>query len=214
MAGLSAKASNAMLYANNYLTDENVGDLEYELNYIRQFVDKAKELGLALPEGLEEKLREYELKEETAKKFEDIGTQMVAGMAKGVTDGSSQLVSAMQSAAEAAVAAAKEALDIHSPSRVFRDEVGAMVMKGFGQGIESEERHQSEIIRNAAKHITTEAQTAVAGAHSTRSTTYNTDASINFTGSQFTIRDESDVYSLATEIAALTKRIQRGKGIK
>lgn len=59
----------------------------------------------------------------------------MAGLKAGINAGRSGVVSAMQSAARAAVNAAKKELKIASPSRVFRDEVGSMTMKGFGEGV-------------------------------------------------------------------------------
>ena len=51
-----------------------------------------------------------------------------------VSAGKSGVISAMRAAAQAAVAAAKAALDIHSPSRVFR-EIGRMIPEGMAEGI-------------------------------------------------------------------------------
>ena len=44
--------------------------------------------------------------------------------------------------------------------------------------------------------------------------TYNNTSSVNLTGNNFYVRDEQDIRSLAIEIAALTKRQQRGKGLR
>ena len=64
-----------------------------------------------------------------------VGVNAMAGLAAGIRLGQFGVVTAMQEAAQAAVNAAKETLDIHSPSRVFRDQVGVMTMRGFGEGI-------------------------------------------------------------------------------
>ena len=64
----------------------------------------------------------------------------------------------MQSAARAAVNAAKKELKIASPSKVFRDEVGSMTMKGFGEGVLKERRVQARIVKNAARYLTGEAK--------------------------------------------------------
>ena len=44
--------------------------------------------------------------------------------------------------------------------------------------------------------------------------TYNQSSSVNLSGNTFYIRDEQDVRSLAVEIASLTRRQQRGKGLR
>ena len=87
----------------------------------------------------------------TATSLKSIGTNAMAGLKAGITAGRSGVVSAMQSAARAAVNAAKKELKIASPSRVFRDEIGSMTMKGFGEGVLQESRVQARTIRNAAR---------------------------------------------------------------
>lgn len=143
-----------------------------------------------------------------------IGLDVAEGLAAGITSGTGLVTAAIVSVANAAVAAAKQALDIHSPSRVFADEVGKMAVRGFGVGVQQEEKQQAKVIRNAARYLTGEARLAVAGYNSYATNNYNTDASISFPGATFTIRDKQDVYALAREIAALTKRQQTGRGAR
>lgn len=153
----------------------------------------------------------FDLESEAAK----LGLQVDSGMADGVASGSSQVTNAIVKLAQDAIAAAKETLDINSPSRVFRNEVGAMVMKGFGQGIVDQTEAQARIIRNAARYLTGEAQTAIAGVGGSGTmNTYNSSASINFAGATFQVRDQQDINTLAREIASLTKRQQRGGGLR
>ena len=153
----------------------------------------------------------FDLESEAAK----LGLQVDSGMAAGVASGASQVTNAIVKLAQDAIAAAKETLDIHSPSRVFRNEVGAMVMKGFGQGIVDQTEAQARIIRNAARYLTGEAQTAIAGVGASGTmNTYNSSASINFAGATFQVRDQQDINTLAREIASLTKRQQRGGGLR
>lgn len=144
-----------------------------------------------------------------------VGVNAMAGLTAGINAGRSGVVSAMRSAAQAAVAAAKSTLKIKSPSRVFRDEIGAMTMKGFGEGVLTESRAQARIIRNAARFLTDEAREgAIVNNTTTQNRTYNQQSSVTLTGNTFTIRDEQDIYALANEIAALTRRQQRGKGLR
>lgn len=145
-----------------------------------------------------------------------VGLNAMFGMAAGVRAGQSAVISAMRSAAQNAVSAAKSALQIHSPSRVFRDEVGAMTMKGFGQGVLQETKEQAQIIRNASRYLTTEAGSSAVAATNDNRKTYNTDnsTSFSFAGATFQIRSEQDVRDLAVEIATLTRRNQRGRGLR
>lgn len=152
----------------------------------------------------------------TANSTRSVGLNAMFGMAAGVRAGQSAVIAAMRSAAQNAVAAAKSALQIHSPSRVFRDEVGAMTMKGFGQGVLQETKEQAQIIRNASRYLTTEAGSSAVAATNDNRKTYNTDnsTSFSFAGATFQIRSEQDVRDLAVEIATLTRRNQRGRGLR
>lgn len=152
----------------------------------------------------------------TANSTRSVGLNAMFGMAAGVRAGQAAVISAMRSAAQNAVAAAKSALQIHSPSRVFRDEVGAMTMKGFGQGVLQETKEQAQIIRNASRYLTTEAGSSAVAATNDNRKTYNTDnsTSFSFAGATFQIRSEQDARDLAVEIATLTRRNQRGRGLR
>ena len=151
----------------------------------------------------------------TSTTLRSTGVNAMAGLKAGINAGRSGVVSAMRSAARAAVNAAKSELKIASPSRVFRDEVGAMTMKGFGQGVMEESKEQAKIIRNAARYLTDEAREgAIIHNATTNHRTYNQNSTVNLSGNTFTIRDEQDIYALATEIATLTRRQQRGKGLR
>lgn len=151
----------------------------------------------------------------TATSLKSIGTNAMAGLKAGINAGRSGVVSAMQSAARAAVNAAKKELKIASPSKVFRDEVGSMTMKGFGEGVLKESRVQARIVKNAARYLTGEAKEgAVAFGTTDNRKTYNQTSSVNLSGNNFYVRDEQDIRSLAIEIATLTKRQQRGRGLR
>ena len=151
----------------------------------------------------------------TAASLKSIGTNAMAGLKAGINAGRSGVVSAMQSAARAAVNAAKKELKIASPSKVFRDEVGSMTMKGFGEGVLKESRIQARIVKNAARYLTGEAKEgAVAFGSTDNRKTYNSTSSVNLSGNNFYVRDEQDIRSLAIEIATLTRRQQRGRGLR
>jgi len=151
----------------------------------------------------------------TSTTLRTIGINAMNGLAAGIRSGQNAVVSAMRTAAKKAVQTAKSELKISSPSRVFRDEVGVMTMKGLGEGVTREATRQAKVISNAARYLTDAAQDGAIGyTHSDNSRTYNSTSSVNFSGSSFYIRDEQDVRSLAIEIATLTKRQQRGKGLR
>lgn len=68
----------------------------------------------------------------------DVGKQMIQGFISGIQSAVGGLVDAAKGAASSALEAAKNLLGIHSPSRVFRDEVGRMVALGAALGIDDE----------------------------------------------------------------------------
>ena len=64
-----------------------------------------------------------------------LGYNISAGVAAGVRGGSGLISAAARSAAQSALSAAKRTLGVHSPSRVFRVEVGRQIPAGLAQGI-------------------------------------------------------------------------------
>lgn len=67
--------------------------------------------------------------------FYNFGQNVTAGLAQGILDGRSSVVSAISSMCESAIAQAKADLDIHSPSKVFAS-LGEYSAEGYGQGFE------------------------------------------------------------------------------
>ena len=143
------------------------------------------------------------------------GVNAMAGLRTGILAGRSGVISAMRSAAREAVNAAKKELKIKSPSQVFRDEVGVMTMRGFGAGVLKESKEQARVIRNASRFLTGEAREgAIVQSSSDNRKTYNNNVSSTIQVQQMVVRDEQDIRSLAVEIATLTRRQQRGKGLR
>ncbi len=143
------------------------------------------------------------------------GVNAMAGLKAGILAGRSGVISVMRSAAREAVNAAKKELKIKSPSQVFRDEVGTMVMRGFGAGVLKESKEQAKVIRNASRFLTGEAREgSIVTNSSDNRKTYNNNVSSTIQVQQMVVRDEQDIRSLAVEIATLTRRQQRGKGLR
>lgn len=64
-----------------------------------------------------------------------IGTNIIDGIYNGIVSGVGKIIAAAKEAANKAFAAAKEALGIASPSRLFRAEVGYRISQGAALGI-------------------------------------------------------------------------------
>lgn len=65
-----------------------------------------------------------------------VGIDIISGIASGISGAVGFLIDAAASAAENALNWVKDKLGIHSPSKVFRDQVGKMMALGMGIGFE------------------------------------------------------------------------------
>ncbi|WP_328530777.1 hypothetical protein OG984_06480 [Nocardioides sp. NBC_00368] len=94
-----------------------------------------------------------------AAKFTDfdwsgLGSDIVAGIASGITGAGSSVVTSLVDVASDGLAAAKAALGIHSPSRVFMREVGVWIPRGIAKGIRSKNSEvEKEIVRGLRKAV-------------------------------------------------------------
>ena len=78
-----------------------------------------------------------------------IGRAIVQGMVQGLGRGASEVSRMATQVANNAIKAAKEALGIKSPSRIFRDEVGAQIGAGMAEGIDS----SSVVVERSSEHL-------------------------------------------------------------
>jgi len=85
--------------------------------------------------------------------FASAGMDLMRGLVRGIMDGMKWVVDAARNVAKSAVNAAKSALGIHSPSRVFK-EIGGYTMQGFGIGIDKEGRSVASGMGSMAQSIT------------------------------------------------------------
>lgn len=83
-----------------------------------------------------------------------LGSDIIAGIASGVRGAAASIASAARQAASDALASAKKLLGIHSPSKVFRDEVGKMIGLGMAEGIGDSTRPISEALDDVTSKMT------------------------------------------------------------
>lgn len=69
-------------------------------------------------------------------KWGELGTNIIKGIAKGISNAKQIIVTAVKEAASGALKAIKALLGIHSPSTVFRDQVGKNMALGIAEGFE------------------------------------------------------------------------------
>lgn len=82
-----------------------------------------------------------------------VGSDIVRGLVNGIRSGISWVTSAARNIAKSAVNAAKGALGIKSPSRVFK-EIGGFVGKGFVNGLKGSESSVSAASKKLADMVT------------------------------------------------------------
>lgn len=92
---------------------------------------------------------------------QQIGRQLTSGVAQGIKNGTSAAEAAAIASAKRVTAAYKNALDIHSPSRVARDEIGLQFARGVGAGIEKGMPEVMRIIRASTDGIVSSATSVV-----------------------------------------------------
>lgn len=119
-----------------------------------------------------------------------VGSNICTGIGNGINSGWSWLTSRVSSLASSLLSTAKRALGIHSPSRVFRDEIGENIGLGLAEGIEGTEKRVNRSVAALAK-------STVAG--------FNTDGlSVNVAGSEMI----SGLDRVAGKLAAIADTFQ------
>lgn len=91
--------------------------------------------------------------------WSSVGSNICSGIQSGINRGWSWLSSTVSNLASSLLRSAKSALGIHSPSRLFRDEVGENIGLGWAEGIEGTEGTVLKTVANVAKGITANAET-------------------------------------------------------
>lgn len=117
-----------------------------------------------------------------------LGKNIISGIANGLKNSAGAIVSAAKDAASKALNAAKEFLGIHSPSTVFRDQVGKYMALGLGNGftenVPTEEIEDSldKTIASANRRIakTTASSPSMVGGLVKNTTNNYTDATIDY----------------------------------
>lgn len=84
--------------------------------------------------------RIYNVFSNIGSRMKTVGRNIVTGIINGVTGSASRLTTRLRNLASNALSAAKRALGISSPSKVFRDEVGGEIVAGLIGGLAAGER--------------------------------------------------------------------------
>lgn len=95
--------------------------------------------------------------------FVELGAQIVGGIIQGITQKIGELFGATKDMLKGVIDSSKGYLGIESPSRVFADEVGAMIGLGVAEGIESTQKEVEKSINGLGGAALVDAQTLVSG---------------------------------------------------
>jgi hypothetical protein len=125
---------------------------------IGQGLDRANQ---AIKDGIDKIVQGFK---SMTDQFVRAGTEMVEGLIKGAKAKVDELVNTFKQMAEAALAAAKAALGIHSPSKLFADEVGAHIPTGIAQGITAGTPALQAALARTMRTLPMTANVALAGA--------------------------------------------------
>lgn len=90
-----------------------------------------------------------------------IGKNIVEGLWNGITSMASWITSKVSGFFSGIVNSAKKVLGIHSPSRVFRDEVGKYMAEGVGVGFEQETDNVKEDMKTSLTDLTAKMRATV-----------------------------------------------------
>ena len=97
----------------------------------------------------------------TSVDWSSIGSNVINGIIGGIGSALGGLVNAAVNAAKSAFEAAKNFLGIHSPSRLFRDEIGKMIPQGMAIGVEADTSKAVNSVQLSAQAMLDKAKSAL-----------------------------------------------------
>lgn len=83
----------------------------------------------------------------------DAGRNIINGLIDGITGAVSGAINAVKNAVGSIIDGAKSFLGIHSPSTVFRDEIGGMIPPGLSEGVERKTPQAVDSVETMARKI-------------------------------------------------------------
>ncbi|MBO7319334.1 MAG: hypothetical protein J6V06_04865, partial [Clostridia bacterium] len=95
--------------------------------------------------------------------YTQIGRDLMSGVAEGISDKESVVIDMLVKGVRRAIEAAKEEADIHSPSDVTKDELGANLALGVGEGWEEKINLVKNTMADSMSALISKARDAVTG---------------------------------------------------
>ncbi|WP_061293657.1 phage tail tape measure protein [Clostridium botulinum] len=177
---------------------------------------RAREAGANMVTNLVEAVRNL------PSRFLEIGRNIVEGVWNGITGMAGWIRDRVNGFFSGIVDGAKDALGIHSPSRVFRDQVGKYMAQGVGVGFENETDNIKRSMQKDLSNLTTKMKTTVdfetsrtsrvmtAGVNktinNTNETVTNNDNGLTLKVDKFINNTKQDIKDIAEELEFYRKR--------
>lgn len=148
-------------------SDDQKKSIQYRLDEAKKYADDAKEeykkaganSVIGYENGVESKRKSLMDKMSTLSRLavqsaknesnaSSVGENLVEGIKTGIDRNSPSLFSKMRLIMQQSLQAAKDEAQIHSPSRLFADKIGAYIPSGIGKGIEDNEKDATKPVEN------------------------------------------------------------------
>lgn len=158
VSGISSKASEVKTKIQNAVTEA----LSAAKAKAGEFLSAGTEIISKLVSGISSKASEISTKIKTAitnaktaasgmaSQFKSIGTNIISALGSGISSMASSIASKARSVVQGAIDAAKSALKINSPSRVFM-EIGDYTVQGFVKGLDDNAHKVDDPAKNMAR---------------------------------------------------------------
>lgn len=147
--------------------------------------------------------------------LKQIGIDMIMGLIKGIVSMAKAVVDSVKGVVDGAIKGAKDILDIHSPSRVFR-EIGIFTGEGLEQGLLSMggrvERASEKMASFTIPENTPQIDTPEPSGSQRDSGGDSQHQGPLIYIENMNVRDEEDIQRLSRELYALIERAKRGRG--
>ena len=96
-----------------------------------------------------------------AGKMLTVGQQIIQGMIDGISGMVSNVIESISGVVNGAIDGAKRLLGIHSPSRVFRDEVGKQISRGLAAGVTADQGKAVKAVEDLSKAVAKAGEKAI-----------------------------------------------------
>ncbi len=118
-------------------------------NLIKNLGSGLKSMGGSITQGAKDLVNKLLHPFKNTTSFREIGKNIISGIINGIKSMGSSLISAGKNAVSSAVTGIKNFLGIHSPSTVFRDQVGKFMALGLSEGFTDEMAKVNKDIQKA-----------------------------------------------------------------